>query len=83
MIKNINKKTLVKIFKTSFALVSAGIVLLTPMSCTKAEEMPKQFRELGIVKDENSRLGSIGEESRKDNLMLNIQASDNLLSINF
>ena len=42
MIKNINKKTLVKIFKTSFALVSAGIVLLTPMSCTKAEEMPKQ-----------------------------------------
>ena len=70
MIKNINKKTLVKIFKTSFALVSAGIVLLTPMSCTKAEEMPKQFRELGIVKDENSRLGSIGEESRKDNFSL-------------
>lgn len=66
----INKEALKKIFLKGFAFAAIGVVVLTPMGCASARELPEQFQELGIEEDENSKLGSVGDEGRKDDFSL-------------
>ena len=63
----INKEALKKIFLKGFAFAAIGVVVLTPMGCASARELPEQFQKLGLEQDGNSRLGTIGKEKRKDN----------------